>query len=331
MVRFLIIRFSSIGDIVLTTPVVRCLKEQVEGAEIHYLTKSRFAGLLENNPYIDKLWLYDHNMNELISKIRKSHIDYIIDLHHNLRTQRIKNRLRILAFSFNKLNYAKWLMVNFKINHLPEMHIVDRYLQTVSAFKVKNDGKGLDYFPGKASSEIPGISREQLPVEFIALVIGAQHFTKKAPPEKLAELINNLKRPVVILGGPEDTKQAEEIAALSQKNDIVNLAGKISLDNSAYLVSLAKVVITHDTGLMHIAAAYGKKILSIWGNTIPEFGMYPYQAHPESRIFEVKDLPCRPCSKIGFQQCPKKHFRCMMHQDMVAMAEYANNLLTGEG
>ena len=103
-------------------------------------------------PHIDKLWLYDNNLNEIIPQIRETHIDYIIDLHHNLRTQRIKNSLRILSFTFNKLNYAKWLMVNFKINRLPDIHIVDRYLETVSVFNVKNDRKGLDYFPGEDKS-----------------------------------------------------------------------------------------------------------------------------------------------------------------------------------
>ncbi len=326
MVKFLIIRFSSIGDIVLTTPVVRCLKNQVEGAEIHYLTKTKFAGLLQHNPYIDKVWTFDNNLGELLQSIRETHIDYIIDLHHNLRTQRIKNRLRILSFSFNKLNYAKWLMVNFKVNKLPDVHIVDRYLDTVALFGVKNDGQGLDYFPSHAAHELPEDVSTMLPREYIALVIGAQHYTKKLPTEKLAELVDNLDKPAVILGGPGDEIQAGEILSQSRQSNIVNLAGKISLDHSALIIKNAGVVITHDTGLMHIAAAYGKKVLSVWGNTIPGFGMYPYQAHPSSRIFEVNGLSCRPCSKIGFQECPKKHFRCMRDQDMVAMARYANSL-----
>ena len=328
MVRFLIIRFSSIGDIVLTTPVVRCLKEQMKDAEIHYLTKKQYGNLLENNPYIDKLWLFDgKNMAELIHALRYRHIDYIIDLHHNLRTQRIKNKLRILSFSFNKLNYAKWLMVNFKKNKLPDLHIVDRYLETLSVFGIVNDGKGLDYFPGNDWAVFP--EKTSLPSAFIALVIGAQHYTKKVPAEKLAELTVNLNLPVVILGGTGDVEEAHKIVEKSPGKNIIDLTGKISLDNSAWLVSRANVVITHDTGLMHIAAAYQKKILSIWGNTIPEFGMYPYHASPESRIYEVKGLSCRPCSKIGFQQCPKKHFRCMMDQDIDGIAAYANALASG--
>ncbi len=326
LVRILIIRFSSIGDIVLTTPVIRCLKEQVEDAEIHYLTKKKFGGILENNPYIDKLWLYDNNLNEIIPRIRNTPIDYIIDLHNNLRTRRIKNRLRIISFTVNKLNYAKWLMVNFKINRLPAIHIVDRYLETVSVFDVKNDGRGLDYFPAKVPGGMPDAIHAHIPDEFIALVIGARHYTKKMPPVKLAGLVDNLERPVVILGGPEDVREAGEIMDLVRKPGTVNLAGKISLDSSALVVKKAAVVITHDTGLMHIAAAYGKKIISVWGNTIPEFGMSPYQADPASKIYEVEGLPCRPCSKIGFQQCPKKHFRCMMDQDVKAMAEYANSI-----
>lgn len=328
MTKFLIIRFSSIGDIVLTTPVVRCLKNQVEGAEIHYLTKKQFSGVLSSNPYIDHLWLLEDKLSELNKLLAAENFDYIIDLHNNLRSLRVKLDLRKKAFSFNKINLKKWLIVNFKINILPNNHIVDRYLETLKFFNVKNDLKGLDYFLSVDNLDSIKKNLPNLPERYVAMVIGAQHETKKAKPESLADICNKIKIPIVILGGKDDKILAESIVTKILNPDrIVNAAGLLSLDQSALLVKNSELVITHDTGLMHIAAAFKKKIVSIWGNTIPEFGMYPYLSDSESRIFEVKNLKCRPCSKIGYQSCPKMHFKCMKNQNTTEIANYINSVI----
>ena len=310
MVKFLIIRFSSIGDIVLTTPVIRGLKNQVEDAEIHFLTKKIFSSILAYNPYIDKIHFLEDSLGKVIDALKKEDYDYIIDLHHNLRTTIIKKRMKPLTFSFNKLNIEKWLMVNFKINRLPDKHIVDRYLETVRLFDIQNDGKGLEYFIDPADE----VNLADLPKThqhgYIGFVIGAKHNTKKLPGEKIISIIRRINLPVILLGGKEDREGAEFI--LKQLDGLCfNACGLYNLGQSASLVRQANLIITHDTGLMHIAAAFKKKIISIWGNTIPEFGMYPYEPHPDSKIIEVKGLKCRPCSKIGFQSCPKKHFKCM--------------------
>jgi ADP-heptose:LPS heptosyltransferase len=324
-VKFLIIRFSSIGDIVLTTPVIRCLKEQVEGAEIHYVTKKQFLSVVEGNPNIHKIHLLDKNLNVLIKELRSEGFDYIIDLHNNLRTSIIKFRLRRLAFSFNKLNYEKWLMVYFKKNKLPNVHIVDRYLETCKLFDVINDHKGLDFYIEQKNEVDLNLLPPEYAAGYVALVIGAKHFTKQLPENKIVELCNLINKPVVILGGPEDKAKAERIIEKTDKQSLFNACGKFNLQQSASLVKQADLVISHDTGLMHIAAAFKQKIISIWGNTIPEFGMYPYVSKEKNLIFEVKDLPCRPCSKIGFNECPKKHFNCINQQDMKAIAEICNN------
>ncbi|HKK69313.1 MAG TPA: glycosyltransferase family 9 protein, partial [Bacteroidales bacterium] len=142
--------------------------------------------------------------------------------------------------------------------------------------------------------------------------------------ESIREICRHTNLPVVLLGGPEDADRAERI---SQHYDMaINACGRFSLNQSASLVKQAKVVISHDTGLMHIAAAFHKPVLSVWGNTIPEFGMYPFEAGTGSHIFEVSDLKCRPCSKIGYKTCPKKHFDCMMKQDLTGIAESAKRI-----
>jgi len=327
--KFLIIRFSSIGDIVLTTPVIRCLKKQVAGAEVHYLTKSNFKGIIEKNPFIDKIHLLDNNLTNLTEDLKKENFDYIIDLHHNLRTLKVKRALKkIPSYSFKKLNIEKWLLTALKINVLPKVHIIDRYLDTVKSFGVTNDGKGLDYFiPEKdvvPDNDIPAAQS----LGYIGIVIGAALSTKKLPVHKLKELCAKINHPVILLGGPEDRKAGDEIASVDPVK-IYNSCGKFTLNESADLVRRAKLIITHDTGLMHIAAAFKKTIISIWGNTVPSFGMTPYVGSTmvANSLFEINNLWCRPCSKIGYNKCPLGHFKCMEKHDIEEVAKTAEEVL----
>lgn len=300
--KFLILRFSSIGDIVLTTPVTRCIKTQYQNAEVHFATKESFKVLVENNPYIDRYHLLGKSLSEFIENLQTEKFDYIIDLHNNLRTTIIKLRLySAKSLSFDKLNFKKWLLVNLKINQMPDVHIVDRYLETVKSLGVKNDLNGLDYF-------IPEKDKLEIKEAFIAYAIGGQHFTKKLPTIKIIKVCQKIDGKIMLLGGKEDIPVAEEIEkVLGDK--IINACGKYNLNQSASLVQQAEYILTHDTGLMHIASALKKKVISIWGNTVPEFGMYPYLT--EFSIIENKKISCRPCSKIGYDKCPKGHFKCM--------------------
>ncbi|HAO47109.1 MAG TPA: glycosyltransferase family 9 protein [Ferruginibacter sp.] len=312
--KFLVIRFSSIGDIVLTTPVVRCLKKQVADAEVHFLTKQGFRGIVDTNPYIDKVHVLADSFELMLHELQTEEYDYIIDLHHNLRTLRIKRFLKkVKSVSFNKLNVEKFILTNLKINMLPDKHIVDRNMATVSSFGVTNDGEGLDYF-------IPDrdvVDNRDLPTShlhgYIAVVIGAALATKKLPLHKLKEICSAIDHPLILLGGKEDYEDGKAIAAVDEVK-IYNACGKFSLNESADLVRRSKLVISHDTGLMHIAAALQKPLVSVWGNTIPEFGMYPYYGKYSKQHFdvvEIKKLWCRPCSKIGYKKCPRGHFNCM--------------------
>lgn len=309
-VKILIIRLSSIGDIVLTSLVVRCLKNQIENAEIHFVSKLQYACILKSNPYIDKVHVLEENFGDLIQELTSEKFDYIIDLHHNFRSGRLKRNLQAKAFSVNKLNWQKMLLIHFKINRLPNKHIVDRYLETTASLEITNDGKGLDYF----IPEKDEFKKTDLPAPFqkgfMAFVIAGTYTTKKLPVDKISEICQKTKYPVILLGGKTEFDEGEKVLSQS-KGNVLNYAGKISLNKSASLVRNANVVLTNDTGLMHIAAAFQKKILSFWGNTVADFGMTPYQPHPASMRLEVEHLKCRPCSKLGYQKCPKKHFKCM--------------------
>lgn len=312
-VKFLIVRFSSIGDIVLTTPIIRCLKQQIEDAKVHFFTKPQYVDILKFNPYIDKILILK-NFKESIAEIKMENYDYIIDLHNNLRSFRFKNKLKILDFSFPKLNWEKWLMVNFKINKLPNVHVVDRYFETVKLFDVNNDNQGLDFFINPENEISLESIKTNFKEDFVVFAIGGQHYTKRMPAEMLAKICEALNFPIILLGDEKDFENGEIIKKNSE--NIFNLCGKLNLLQSASIIKRAKLIVTHDTGLMHIAAAYQRVIFSIWGNTIPEFGMEPYISKKKSFKTQRLGIKCRPCSKIGFKKCPKKHFNCMRLQNI---------------
>lgn len=329
--KILLVRFSSIGDIVLTTPVIRVLHQQLK-AEIHILTKESFAGVLSANPYIKRIWSIDKKINEVSLELKQEQFTAIIDLHVNLRSLSLRLALwRVPFYRFDKLNWQKWLLVKFKINHMPTVHIVDRYMAAAAPLGVRNDGQGLDHFIAKQDEVNP--LDYGLKTPYVALVTGAAHATKRLPTEKLIEICKGIfPQPIVLLGGPDEKGQGEEIIKAAGDH-VINTCGQTRLQQSASLLKQASFVITHDTGLMHMAAAFRLPIISVWGNTVPTLGMYPYlpimttdqvespQNIQKNIIFEVNNLPCRPCSKIGYNECPKGHFDCMMKQNVRAIVE----------
>lgn len=324
--KVLVIRFSSIGDIVLTTPVVRNLKANLDDAEIHFCTKEKFAELINYNPYIDKKFFYKNDLSDLISQLKAEKYNLIIDLHNNLRTALISFRLGVPTHRFNKLNTEKWLMVNLKINKLPNVHLVDRYLDTIKPLGINPDALGLDYFIPEKDEVDETWLPENFRKEYVVYAIGGQHNTKKLPFDRMVEICDRINKPIILVGGKEDVEMGDRLARffergsngeefeeglkeLNKKSLIFNACGKFNINQSASIIRKAKYVFTHDTGMMHIAAAFKRNVFSIWGNTIPSFGMYPYKT--KFTILETNNLNCRPCSKIGFQKCPKGHFKCM--------------------
>ncbi len=315
MAKILIIRLSSFGDVVLTTPVIRCLKNQYPGGvEIHFLVKRKFYDVIKANPHISKFHILEKEFGEVIKELKNENFDFIIDLHNNIRSLFVKYMLWIKSYSLNKINIRKWLLVNLKINFLPATHIVDRCFKTVEPLGIENDGLGLDYFiPREDEIEISAFPHA-FQNGFIVFAIGGNYNTKKLPVQKISSICQKIKRPIILLGGKEDFENGEMIYA-ENKDHCFNMCGKLNINQSASVIRQSKKVITHDTGMMHIAAAFKKEIISVWGNTIPEFGMYPYFGDlfsgSKGKIFQVQNLSCRPCSKLGFKSCPKGHFNCM--------------------
>lgn len=321
--KILVIRFSSMGDVIYTTPIVRCLKQQLPGAEVHFITKPAFKYIYDNNPYVDKLHLLKSTLKETIADIQAENFDYIIDLHNNLRTSIIKWRTGIKSSTYNKQTARKWLSLKLHLKNLvAPIHLVERYMRTVAFLGVKNDGKPIDYYI-KADHSLKILLPSSHQNGYIAFIIGATHFTKRMPNSKIINMCRQIELPIVLLGGNDVKANADEIeAAVGAK--IYNACGRTSLDESVYLVSKSRKMIGFDTGLTHIAEAFNVPIASIWGGTVPELlGVQPYQVAGAAVI--GIDLPCRPCSKFGLEKCPLGHFKCMNNIPENVVVTYANN------
>ncbi|GAB3933796.1 glycosyltransferase family 9 protein [Mucilaginibacter myungsuensis] len=319
--KILVIRFSSMGDIIYTTPVVRCIKKQVRNAEVHFLTKPIFKYIYDNNPYLDKLLLLKGSLSETIADIKAEKYDHIVDLHSNLRTSIIKLRTGVKSTTYNKQRFKKWLSLKFKLKTIEPIHLVDRYLKAAAPLGVVNDGLPIDYYVKQQHnlSDLLPASHQK----FVAFIIGATHFTKRMPNEKVISICQQLDLPVVLLGGKDVKANAEEIAkALGPK--AYDACGVTSLDESVFLVSHAESIIGFDTGLTHIAEAFNKPIASIWGSTVPELlGVQPYKI--DKSLVAGVELSCRPCSKFGLAKCPQGHFKCMYDIDEQSIVNFVNN------
>ncbi len=321
--KILVIRFSSMGDIIYTTPVVRCLKNQLKDAEIHFLTKPAFKYIYDNNPYISKLLLLKPTLAETIEDIKAEHYDYIIDLHSNIRTSLIKLRTGIKSSTYKKQRIRKWLSLKFNLKLVPPVHLVERYLKTVKFLGVKNDGKPIDYYI-KSTHDIKKLLPVSHQQKYVAFIIGATHFTKRMRNEKIINICKKISLPIVLLGG-DDVKVNGDIIAKAIGENIYNACGITSLDESVYMVSQATNIIGFDTGLTHIAEAFNKPIASIWGGTVPELlGVQPYMV-TDAKVIGV-DLPCRPCSKFGLEKCPMGHFNCMNTIPEDSVVDFANQI-----
>lgn len=316
----LIIRFSSIGDIVLTTPVIRALKNQLEGeVEIHCITKNAFADLVRSNPYVDKVITIEELVSEAKAELQKVQYDYIVDLHNNLRSRQVKRIAKGLSFTVDKRNVAKWLYVLTKKQILPIGHIVDRNLATVKALGIEDDGQGLDFF----IRDEERIAKTQIPEwflpGFVAYAIGGLTKGKILPVEKAIELIKQINKPVALLGGKSDFERGEIIAKACGAK-VWNTCGLYSLQQSASLIELSETLITHDTGLMHIASALNKKVVSLWFATTPELGFDPWRPGAGSVMIEA-DCDSRPTSKLGNRGYENE---CVFNIDLAEIARVVN-------
>ena len=324
--RILIIRFSSIGDIVLTFTVASTIKSLYPHCTIDFETKPQFKELLNACPDLDTIYTLTGTVAQLRKEIDFNQYDAILDLHHNLRSRILLGFQFGKVYRFPKNNIEKWLLTTFKTRPKIIRHVTERYLETLSAYtKAPIVGIAPAYRVPDASKIDIKETFQVEPSKYVAVAIGAQFATKRMPTDLLVELIQKINLPVLLLGAKEDQLTANEILEQCTSNIIFSAVGTATIHESAWLVKNAKALLTHDTGLMHIGASFEVPLHVIWGNTTRDFGMYPYRVEQEQVFnYEVSGLSCRPCSKIGHQSCPKGHFSCMRQQDLVAIAHAIN-------
>tara|TARA_B110000003_G_C16643708_1_gene531171 strand:- start:2329 stop:3297 length:969 start_codon:yes stop_codon:yes gene_type:complete len=289
--KILVIRFSSIGDIVLTTPVLRCLKLQLN-CDIDYLTKESYKELLYSNTNINNIFLLSDNSKEIINSLRSQHYDIVVDLQNNFRSLKIRIALGIKSYVLEKENIKRYLLIYFGIDLLNN-HIVDRYFKTLEKLGIKNDNLGSDFMLSKVTNTDFNIKQD-----YITWCIGGTYEQKKLSCKQIYEVINKLKMPVVLLGGIEEKVLGSLVIDNSIADNVYNLCGETTFQGSAYLIKNSKLVLTNDTGMMHIAAAFDNPIISFWGCTKPSLGFSDYMSNNRSENIIVH-LSKNPCSKHG--------------------------------
>lgn len=315
--RVLIVRFSSLGDILLTTPLIRSLKNRFPKLQIDFLLKEEYSDLLKHNPYLENIYKINKNNKFDLAVLIQNNYDVVIDLQNNFRSSSLIKKLNGTKYYYKKNNFLKFLLVNFKINLLNNTQTVpERYANSIPGFSL--DDKGLDlYLPSEIKSSLESGKK------YIAFAPGSRHYTKMWKEEYYIKLGNMLQKEnytVVLLGGESDKEICKRIYSA--------ISGSINLANDNNLLQLCadmkkcSALVCNDSGLMHVGAALQIPLLTIFGSTVKEFGFTPYKC--KNILLENNDINCRPCSHIGRNSCPKKHFLCM---ESITPEIALNNLL----
>lgn len=304
----LIIRLSSFGDVLLTTPLIRALKENHKDVRIDFIVREQYYDLLKLNPAVNQIYVYETNkqkIKELRSSLIRNRYNFVIDLQNNLRSRLLLRNIASSIVRFKKHSIKKFLLVKFKINLLKNLTpIAERYIQTVPG--LKPDNNGLEFHTDKYQS---GLLSER--TNIIGLCPGSRHFTKMWGKENfilLGSILTKNGFNVVLFGGKDDINICAEISTMIQ--GAINLCnGNDALQTAADMKS-CRAIVCNDSGLMHLASANKIPIIAIFGSTVRGFGFVPYKT--KYIILENNSLSCRPCSHIGKDHCPKQHFKCMI-------------------
>jgi heptosyltransferase-2 len=299
--KIAIIRLSSLGDVLLTTPVIRALKQKYPNSEIDFIIKKQYADVLKFNPNISNVIIYENNSANFLKNNR---YDLIIDLQNNLRSRRLIRSRTFQIKRFHKPSLKKFLLVHFKINLLRELKTIPQMYAEAADVQLDEDGLEL-FIPDNI---FPQIEKGK---NYIGLCPGSKHFTKSWPKEYYVRLGKSLMARgfnVAVIGGKDDSSVCAYVS--DQIQGSINLCNQNELFQTVANIKQCKAVVCNDSGLMHVASAAGIPLVAIFGSTVKEFGFVPY--HTTNFLLENNSLSCRPCSHIGRSDCPRKHFKCMM-------------------
>ncbi len=329
------------GDVLLTTPLLRQLRAAYPHARIDMAVDIRFADIVRHNPHVDTVLAYSRSLSagdlsalkaSLCFSLPRKRYSFIVDLQRNRHSRRIRRRMGGALYRMHKARLKKLALVHLKKNlYGHAAPIAERYRATVSELRVDDDGQGLElWLPDEESSGVypPSARANDGSRRRIAVAPGAHHATKRWLPERFAEAASALaleqQADVVLLGGEADRGVcAEVLGAMAPGLHVVDASGSTSVFDTARLLDTCDVLLTNDTGVMHIAAARRVPVVAVFGSTVTEFGFAPYRV--PHRIAEVA-LPCRPCTHIGRSRCPRGHFNCMKLVGAQAVVQAAREL-----
>jgi lipopolysaccharide heptosyltransferase II len=321
--KILIIRLSSLGDIILTTPLLKLAAELFPDAEIDYLTKKAFAGILENNPNISKIIQADDeidfsSLRELKKKLRLNSYDLVLDAHNSLRSFYLRQFLAGHKLIFRKYSFRKFLLVKFKFNMMRDLPPVSkRYCNMLSGIAGGNNNNplkleltGSEEASNSALRILQNNGINDL-TKLVVVVPSATHYTKTYPPESYIQVINGLIKEGynVVLTGKGKDKANINVITMGSNGAVIDLCDKLNLLELTEVMRMSTLVIGGDTGPMHIAEALNKPLIMLAGSSVREFGFYPQ--NEKAVVLENNSLKCRPCSHIGRSECPLRHFKCM--------------------
>lgn len=302
--KILVIRLSSLGDVLLTTPVIHALKLEYPAAKIDFIVKEQYKDSLLHNPDITTLFIYEkEKVKKMNSDLKAKEYDLVIDLQNNIRSHILTRGLRTTIYRFKKPSFKKFLLVKFKINLLKDLKTITQRYANTAHVHIEVEEPKLFLPPNLTTKLTDGFN-------YIGFCPGSKHFTKRWLPEYFVQLGNELVKlgyKIVLFGGKSDN---ELCSLISGKIDgCINLQNDDQLLQTAVDMKKCLLVLTNDSGLMHTASALDVPLTAIFGSTVREFGFCPTGAH--NLILENKSLSCRPCSHIGKSNCPQKHFKCM--------------------
>jgi heptosyltransferase-2 len=342
---------SSIGDVILTSPLIRQLHENFPKTQIDFLIRTEYADLVKYNPYLSNILQFDVNtgykgLRELKYFVKKQGYDIVIDLHRNFRSfilRRFSPKPTILKINKNRI--IRLLRVKFNINLYKRFHdknisIAEKYLKVASnLMPIKNDLRLELFLPQKVADKSKQLWRRLESEGFHVIIApGARHFTKRWPPELYSELILKINQTfgwrTLLVGSKDETSLIQDVQKKTGEASEFS-AGYFSLLETAALIKSAPLFISNDSGLMHIAAAFETPQIAIFGSTTQELGFFPI--NPNASVVENKNLNCRPCTHIGRKSCPKKHFKCMVEitpqkvlnvvQEMMGKSAHSHKIL----
>lgn len=321
--KALVVCGRSISEVIFATPAIRAMRIDLDDVNVHVLAHPDTVFLLRENPYVEKV----HSFTDLFSTWRKlvaEGFDIIVNLDEGWRSRILARFLMAPEHRMATIFWKRWLMVKLKINKIARKHAVERIMDVIRPLGVKGDHLGLDYFIPEHDKVYPHWLPEAYRKGYVVFCMSAPFFTRKLPLDRMLELCDKIRKPIVLLGTDEDFENAEVICSFFSgsgvsrtgqfdlnrtRSQVYNACGKYSFNQMASIIKQSLAVFTFDNDLVPVASAFKKQVFALWGSTSVDFGNYPYGTR--YTMMEHATLECRPCSAHGFDRCPKGHFKCM--------------------